>query len=139
MPQFKEAIVKYITIQKRSVIVSDELYTKIKSQDRYEERLVEKTSSIEVLIQDETELDNLKNRTEESPYDVLEKHETFIEIMKIINTQLTAKERYILTSVYLDSKKQYEVANELDLTVDQVRYLLKATKKKVRELYDRIN
>lgn len=130
---------KYITIQKRSVIVSDELYTKIKSQDRYEERLVEKTSSIEVLIQDETELDNLKNRTEESPYDVLEKHETFIEIMKIINTQLTAKERYILTSVYLDSKKQYEVANELDLTVDQVRYLLKATKKKVRELYDRIN
>lgn len=130
MPQFKEAIVKYITIQKRSVIVSDELYTKIKSQDRYEERLVEKTSSIEVLIQDETELDNLKNRTEESPYDVLEKHETFIEIMKIINTQLTAKERYILTSVYLDSKKQYEVANELDLTVDQVRYLLKATKKR---------
>lgn len=130
---------KYITIQKRSVSISDELYTKIKSQDRYEERLVEKISSMEVLIRDEAEIDNLKNRTEENPYDVLEKHEIFLEIMKIINTKLTAKERYILTSVYLDNKKQCEVANELDLTVDQVRYLLRTTKKKVRELYDLIS
>lgn len=130
---------KYIIIQKRNISVSDRLYTQIKNRDRYEERLAQKISGTEILISNEAELDSLKSRSEENPYDVYEKHEAFKEIMEIINTQLTAKERYILISVYLDSKKQYEVAEELDLTVDQVRYLLKTSIKKVRKHYDRIN
>lgn len=127
---------KYIVIQKSRIPVNDEVYTKIKNQERYEERLIERLSDNEILIGDEKELDTLRVYEEQMPYTILERRETYLMVMKIINTRLTAKERYILTSVYLDNKRQYEVANELDLTIDQVRYLLKTIIKKIRKIYD---
>lgn len=127
---------KYITINKVRISVSDEVYIKIKSQKRYEERLIKKNAEREVLISDEEDFDKIKFAADENPYEIIERQEVLSAVMEIIRTKLTPKERYVLTSVYLDNKKQYEVAEELDLTIDQVRYIVEKALKKIRRNYD---
>lgn len=130
---------KYIIIQnKTSVSVSKEVYTTIKTQKRYEERLTEKKANFEVLIGEETEFDRINNETALDPYEILESREVFLLIMKIINTYLSPSERYILTSIYLEEKRLSEVAKKLDLKVHQVKYLAKMAKRKVRKIYYKI-
>ena len=130
---------KYIIIQnKTSVSVSKEVFAAIRNQTRFEERLFEKTTNCEVLIDDEAEFDKAKKETEHDPYELLESKEIFLLIMKIINTYLTPSERYVLKAIYLEEKGLREVAKKLDLKVHQVKYLAKKALKKVRQIYYKI-
>lgn len=130
---------KYIVIRRNRIPVSDEVYTKIKNQERYEERLIERLSDNEILIGDEKELDKLRTSEEQTPYDVFEQQEVLTLVFRIIDTYLSPGERYVLTAFYLNDKSQREIAKETGLKIRQIKYLLKNSLKKVKEIYDRMN
>lgn len=126
----------YIKIKTEKVGVTDEVYRKIKSIERSERRQSEKLKKTEVLIDSEAELDSLKSRLDNSPFETLERQEQFAVVMKIISNDLTPNERLAVKAAYLYGKPQSEIAEEMGLTLRQVKYLCGKAVKKIRRIYD---
>ncbi len=131
---------KFIIINhKTSVTVSNELYTTIKSCNRYAQRQADRLSEREVLIGDEKELDILLEKEQNNPCEIIERKEIFREIMEIIETHLTKDERQLIIAVFLNGEKRSEAAQKMGLTYKQLTYRLNTALKRVREIYNKNN
>lgn len=126
----------YIKVKNENIGVTDDVYRKIKSIERIERRQSEKLKKTEVLIDSEAELDSLKSQFANSPFEILERQDQFAIIMKIINNDLSPNERLAVKAAYMYGKPQSEIAEEMGLTLRQVKYLCGKAVKKIRKIYD---
>lgn len=128
---------KFIIIgRKKCVSVNNNLYTAIKSCNRYAQRQAERLSEREILIGDEAELDILLEKEQNNPCEIIERKEIFREIMEIIENHLTKDERQLIIAVFLKGEKRNEAAQKMGLSYKQLTYRLNTALKRVREIYN---
>lgn len=114
----------------------DKLHTAISTLNRYDKRQKKRLSEREILISDENELNALLVDSDKDPVSIIESKELFQEVMKIIETQLTAEERELLISIYLNGETKCAVAERMGLPYRRLRYRVDKILKKVRDIYN---
>ena len=123
----------YYIRKNTSIYINDKLYREIKKIKLKEERSAEKIATFETSI--DKDVSEIAYAQDKEIVAYVEDKEVIQNVMEIINNEIDAFERYIVTEIIINGRSRKEIAQESGNTYKQIVYKLNSTLAKIRKIY----